>query len=328
MRGLPPLGVLENTPTMHHLVVCTLCSCYPRAVLGYPAVLVQVAGLPRPRHPRPGRRARRMGHAAGRRTSASAWWTAPPTTAGWCCRCARPAPRAGTKRRLAGAGARGRHDRGDGPGRVTPLGVVVGLEAEARLARRWGIPVAVGGGDAAGAARAAEALAPGVRGPHQLRPGRRPRPGACAPARCWSPTAWWTGTTPGKPTGGCKRRWAAAPDTRCSAAAPSSPPPPPSARPGRAGAHAVDLESAAVARVAAAAGKPSRCCGRCAMRPGRDLPASGPGRRSTVGADRRRPGRRSRCCGGRDRSRPCSGWRATRRGRGRPWRVAFGRRLV
>jgi nitrile hydratase len=36
MRGLPPLGVLENTPGVHHLVVCTLCSCYPRAVLGYP----------------------------------------------------------------------------------------------------------------------------------------------------------------------------------------------------------------------------------------------------------------------------------------------------
>jgi nitrile hydratase len=36
MRGLPPLGVLENTPDEHHLVVCTLCSCYPRAVLGYP----------------------------------------------------------------------------------------------------------------------------------------------------------------------------------------------------------------------------------------------------------------------------------------------------
>jgi nitrile hydratase alpha subunit len=36
MAGAPPLGVLENTPTRHHLVVCTLCSCYPRAVLGYP----------------------------------------------------------------------------------------------------------------------------------------------------------------------------------------------------------------------------------------------------------------------------------------------------
>jgi hypothetical protein len=36
MRGAPPLGVLENTKSVHHLVVCTLCSCYPRAVLGYP----------------------------------------------------------------------------------------------------------------------------------------------------------------------------------------------------------------------------------------------------------------------------------------------------
>jgi hypothetical protein len=36
MRGAPPLGVLEDTPDLHHLVVCTLCSCYPRAVLGYP----------------------------------------------------------------------------------------------------------------------------------------------------------------------------------------------------------------------------------------------------------------------------------------------------
>ena len=36
MRGMPPLGVLENTPEVHNLVVCTLCSCYPRMVLGYP----------------------------------------------------------------------------------------------------------------------------------------------------------------------------------------------------------------------------------------------------------------------------------------------------
>ncbi len=36
MAGAPPLGVLEDRPGLHHLVVCTLCSCYPRAVLGYP----------------------------------------------------------------------------------------------------------------------------------------------------------------------------------------------------------------------------------------------------------------------------------------------------
>jgi nitrile hydratase len=44
MRGMPPLGVLENTPEVHHLVVCTLCSCYPRAVLGYPPLWYKSAG--------------------------------------------------------------------------------------------------------------------------------------------------------------------------------------------------------------------------------------------------------------------------------------------
>jgi len=28
--------VLEDTPQLHHMIVCTLCSCYPRAVLGLP----------------------------------------------------------------------------------------------------------------------------------------------------------------------------------------------------------------------------------------------------------------------------------------------------
>ena len=28
--------VLENTPSVHHVVVCTLCSCYPWSVLGLP----------------------------------------------------------------------------------------------------------------------------------------------------------------------------------------------------------------------------------------------------------------------------------------------------
>lgn len=44
MRGAPPLGVLENTDGVHHLVVCTLCSCYPRAVLGYPPFWFKSAG--------------------------------------------------------------------------------------------------------------------------------------------------------------------------------------------------------------------------------------------------------------------------------------------
>jgi hypothetical protein len=44
MRGMPPLGVLENTAEVHNLVVCTLCSCYPRAVLGYPPLWYKSAG--------------------------------------------------------------------------------------------------------------------------------------------------------------------------------------------------------------------------------------------------------------------------------------------
>ena len=32
----PKLDVVENTNELHHLVVCTLCSCYPRALLGRP----------------------------------------------------------------------------------------------------------------------------------------------------------------------------------------------------------------------------------------------------------------------------------------------------
>ncbi len=32
----PKIEVVENTEAVHHLVVCTLCSCYPRALLGRP----------------------------------------------------------------------------------------------------------------------------------------------------------------------------------------------------------------------------------------------------------------------------------------------------
>jgi nitrile hydratase subunit alpha len=34
--GPTHLVVLENTPERHNLVVCTLCSCYPRRILGIP----------------------------------------------------------------------------------------------------------------------------------------------------------------------------------------------------------------------------------------------------------------------------------------------------
>jgi nitrile hydratase len=34
--GTTRLVVVENTPEVHNLIVCTLCSCYPRPVLGLP----------------------------------------------------------------------------------------------------------------------------------------------------------------------------------------------------------------------------------------------------------------------------------------------------
>ena len=34
--GTTRLFVVENTPAVHNMVVCTLCSCYPRMVLGLP----------------------------------------------------------------------------------------------------------------------------------------------------------------------------------------------------------------------------------------------------------------------------------------------------
>lgn len=36
--GTTPLIVVENTARIHNLIVCTLCSCYPWAVLGLPPV--------------------------------------------------------------------------------------------------------------------------------------------------------------------------------------------------------------------------------------------------------------------------------------------------
>jgi nitrile hydratase len=31
-----PIAVLEDTPSTHHVIVCTLCSCYPSGLLGNP----------------------------------------------------------------------------------------------------------------------------------------------------------------------------------------------------------------------------------------------------------------------------------------------------
>src|SRR6202050_1423239 len=36
--GVDDMLAVENTPQLHNLVVCTLCSCYPWSVLGLPPV--------------------------------------------------------------------------------------------------------------------------------------------------------------------------------------------------------------------------------------------------------------------------------------------------
>ena len=97
MRGMPPLGVLEDTAEVHHLVVCTLCSCYPRAVLGYPPFWYKSAAY-RARAVRdPRGLLRRVGHGASRWCQECAWWIRPRIIAGWCCRCVRPAPMGGAR---------------------------------------------------------------------------------------------------------------------------------------------------------------------------------------------------------------------------------------
>ena len=125
MRGAPPLGVLENTAEVHHLVVCTLCSCYPRAVLGYPPFWFKSAAY-RARAVRDPRRFdRRMGHRAagghedprGRFNRGLSLDGAAAPTCG----------NRGLERGTAGRDRpRGRHDRRhdtSSAGTLTPLGV-------------------------------------------------------------------------------------------------------------------------------------------------------------------------------------------------------------
>src|SRR6266478_2188901 len=37
------MAVVENTPTLHNMIVCTLCSCYPWPTLGLPPVWYKAA---------------------------------------------------------------------------------------------------------------------------------------------------------------------------------------------------------------------------------------------------------------------------------------------
>ena len=46
------LVAVANTASLHHMVVCTLCSCYPRPPPGGPTIVVQIQGIPLAHGPR------------------------------------------------------------------------------------------------------------------------------------------------------------------------------------------------------------------------------------------------------------------------------------
>ena len=53
--------VVENTPAVHNIVVCTLCSCYPWPVLGLPPAWYKSARLSLARRDRSARSAAEFG---------------------------------------------------------------------------------------------------------------------------------------------------------------------------------------------------------------------------------------------------------------------------
>ena len=88
------LAVVENTAEVHHLVVCTLCSCYPTSLLGQAAGLVQEFRVPAASGDRTPRRVCASLVSNCRLPWVSALSTAPPMCATSCCRVAHPEPKA------------------------------------------------------------------------------------------------------------------------------------------------------------------------------------------------------------------------------------------
>ena len=82
--------VVENTPEVHNLIVCTLCSCYPRAILGRPPDWYKSFNY-RSRAVREPRAVMRELGFEPPRASRSPSTTARPISATWCFRCARQA---------------------------------------------------------------------------------------------------------------------------------------------------------------------------------------------------------------------------------------------
>ncbi len=160
----------------------------------------------------------------------------------------------------------------EGEGAGKPFGVVVGLAAEARIARPLGARIGIGGGTGAGAAHAANALAPHVSAliSFGLAGGLDPAlpPGALlVPTTVLAEDGWWDAdpaltTRLGSPTSGILFGDGAILATAAAKAALHA----------RTGAVAVDLESAAVARAAARHGLPFAVLRAVCDPAGRDLP--------------------------------------------------------
>ncbi|HET6548975.1 MAG TPA: nitrile hydratase subunit alpha [Solirubrobacter sp.] len=88
---------LENTRDEHHMVVCTLCSCYPWPVLGLPPVWYKSAPYRSRAVSEPRAVLADFGVTPCPRTCRSASGTRPPRCAIWSSRCARRGPTAGAR---------------------------------------------------------------------------------------------------------------------------------------------------------------------------------------------------------------------------------------
>ena len=99
--GIPMAGtelvVVENTPDTHNVIVCTLCSCYPRTILGLPPDWYKSKSYRSRAVIEPRAVLEEFGTSDPRRTSPSGCTTATPTCATSSCRCGPRAPKTGTR---------------------------------------------------------------------------------------------------------------------------------------------------------------------------------------------------------------------------------------
>ena len=85
--------VVENTPGVHNLVVCTLCSCYPWPTLGLPPVWYKSAAYRSRAVIEPRAVLREFGvERSTTRSRVRGLGTAPRKCVTWSCRSGRPAP--------------------------------------------------------------------------------------------------------------------------------------------------------------------------------------------------------------------------------------------